>query len=165
MHHIHDVSIPVHKYYNLSILAENLPIELRKKAFIAFCNEKNKVISCGGKWKDGYLTAKVRSLGDYCIMVDNVPPTITPISFRSDMRGRSKMTFKIRDNMPTTGKAKGLRYRASIDGKWVLMQYDEKNDLLIHRFDERTGSGSHQLKLVVTDDRGNRKVYERTFRR
>jgi hypothetical protein len=75
------------------------------------------------------------------------------------------MTFKIRDNMPTTGKAKGLRYRASIDGKWVLMQYDEKNDLLIHRFDERTGSGSHQLKLVVTDDRGNRKVYERTFRR
>ena len=163
MHHLHDVSIPVHKYYNLSIKTENLPENLRKKAFIAFCDEKNKVANCGGTYKNGFISTKVRSLGDYCIMVDNTPPTITPISFRNDMRGSSKMTFKIKDKMPTTGRAKGLSFTASVDGKWILMQYDEKNDLLIHRFDNRIPKGEHTLKITVKDDRGNRTVLNRSF--
>ncbi|MEM6319346.1 MAG: M23 family metallopeptidase [Bacteroidota bacterium] len=163
MHHLHNVSVPVHKYFNLSIKTEGLPENLRKKAFIAFCNEKNKVANCGGKWANGMVTAKVRSLGDYCVMIDDVPPTITPISFRNDMRGRSKMTFKIKDSMPTTGRGRGLSYKATVDGKWILMQYDSKNDLLIHQFDNRISAGEHTLRLSVRDDRGNRKVYERTF--
>jgi len=65
MHHLHDVSIPVHKYYDLSIKVENLPENLRKKAFVAFCDEKNKVANCGGTYKNGYISTKVRSLGDY----------------------------------------------------------------------------------------------------
>ena len=165
MHHLHDVSVPVHKYFDLSVQTSGLPESLRDKAFIAFCNEKHRVLSCGGKWKNGYLTAKVRSLGDYCVMVDNTPPTITPISFRSDMRGRSKMTFKIKDEMPTTGRARGLSFSASVDGKWILFRYDEKNDLLIHQFDDRISKGDHTLKLSVKDDRGNRTVFERQFTR
>ena len=79
------------------------------------------------------------------------------------MRGLSKMTFKIKDNMPTTGKAKGISYKATVDGKWILMQYDEKNDLLIHRFDSRISKGVHTLKITLRDDRGNRTIYEREF--
>jgi len=165
MHHLHNESIPVHKYYDLSIKGDQIPEHLRAKAFIAHCDSKQKVASNGGKWKDGYLTAKVRSLGDYCIMVDETRPMIEPISFRNDMTRRSRMTFKITDNMPTTGKARGLSYTATIDGKWVLMQYDEKNDLLIHELDERTLSGEHTLKITVRDDRGNKNVYQRQFRR
>jgi len=96
-------------------------------------------------------------------MVDDTPPTITPISFRKDMRGTSKMTFKIKDEMPTSGKAKGLSFTATVDGKWILMQYDEKNDLLIHRFDNRISKGEHNLKITVKDDRGNRAVLDRSF--
>lgn len=165
MHSLHDVSIPVHKYYTLSIKADALPENLRKKAFLAFCDEKNKVYNAGGKYKDGYITGKVRSLGDYCIMIDNVKPTITPISFRSNMVGRSRMTFKIKDDLPTTGKGRSLSYKATVDGKWILMQYDEKNDLLIHHFDNRIAKGEHTLKITVRDDRGNRSTFERSFTR
>ena len=165
MHQIHDVSIPVHKYFNLSIATHDLPENLRKKAFIAFCDEKNKVQSCGGKWQDGFMKAKVRSLGDYCVMVDNTPPVITPISFRANMSGRSKMSFKITDEMPTTGKAKGLTFKATVDGKWILFQYDEKNDRLTHYFDGKISKGEHLLKLTVKDDRGNRTIFERKFQR
>ena len=31
------------------------------------------------------------------------------------------------------------------------MEYDAKNDLLIHRFDGSLAKGKHQLKLAVTD--------------
>ncbi len=164
MHHIHDVTIPVHKYYDLAIRPVGLPEYLKNKAFIAFC-EDNTIESCGGQWKDGFLKARVRSLGDYCIMVDDVPPQIIPIAFNNDMRGRTKMTFKITDSMPTTGKAKGLSYQAMVDGKWILMEYDEKKNLLTHHFDDRISAGAHTLKLRVTDDRGNRTLLERSFKR
>ncbi|MFK7978640.1 MAG: M23 family metallopeptidase [Saprospiraceae bacterium] len=163
MHHLHNESIPVHKYFNLSIQGDRIPEHLRSKAFIAHCDSKQKMASNGGKWKDGYLTAKVRSLGDYCIMIDDTKPIIQPISFRHNMTSRSRMTFKITDNMPTTGKARGLSFNATIDGKWILMRYDEKNDLLIHQLDERTLKGEHTLKITLKDDRGNKNVYQRQF--
>ncbi len=163
MHHLHNESIPVHKYFDLSIKGDRIPEHLRPKAFIAHCDSKQKMASNGGKWKDGYLTAKVRSLGDYCIMIDDTKPVIQPISFRHNMTSRSRMTFKITDNMPTTGKARGLSFTATIDGKWILMRYDEKNDLLIHQLDERTPKGEHTLKITVKDDRGNKNIYQRQF--
>ena len=73
------------------------------------------------------------------------------------------MTFKITDNIKTTGKASDLKYKGTIDGKWILMEYDSKKDLLIHHFDSQMASGKHTFKLVVTDDRGNQKILERSF--
>lgn len=165
VYHIHDYKTPVHRYYDLGISPTNIPDELRSKAFVAYCGKDQEMLNCGGQWQGDKLTAKVRSLGDYCIMVDQKAPTITPITFRSNMKGYSKMTFKIKDNFDTTGKAKGMSYKATVDGRWILMEYDSKNDLLIHRFDKTIGSGKHVLKLVVTDNRGNERVLERTFTR
>ncbi len=165
VHHVHNYKTPVHKYFTIGLQPTKLPIEWRDKAFIAYCNKKNIMQNCGGSWKDGRLVAKVRALGDYCIMVDRIPPKIQPIAFRSNMKGYSKMSFKITDNFPTTGKARDLRYRATVDGEWILMHYDAKKDLIVHYFDDRIGPGEHQLRLVVTDDRGNEKVLERQFTR
>lgn len=163
VHHLHHENIPVHKYYDLGIRPTSLPDNLRSKAFIALCGKDNKVTNYGGEWKEDKLQTRVRSLGDFCIMVDDIKPTITPISFQRSMKGFNKMSFKIKDNVATSGIARGLRYRATIDGKWILMEYDGKKDLLTHRFDSNLKAGEHQLRLVVTDDRGNEAVFERTF--
>ena len=53
----------------------------------------------------------------------------------------------------------------SLHKKWILVDYDGKNDLLIHRFDGSIEKGKHLLRIEVTDDRGNEKVYERVFTR
>ncbi len=165
MHHVHEPTVPVHKYYDLAIMPEALPKNSLDKAFIAYCDEKNEYSSYGGTWKNGKLNAQVRSFGDFCIMVDEVPPTIRPIAFKNDMRGYNKMTFKITDNIEVTGRARDLRYEAAIDGRWILMEYDLKNDMLIHRFDEKTGPGEHELVLKVWDDRDNETVFQRRFLR
>lgn len=165
VYHIHDYKTPVHTYYELSIKPDGLPEELRGKAFIAYCGKDQTMANCGGEWREGRLKAKVRDLGDFCIMIDDKAPTINPISFKSNMKGYSKMTFKIKDNYKTVGRATGMRYEATVDGKWILLEYDAKNDLLIHRFDNKIGAGKHELKLVVTDNRGNAKTFERSFTR
>ena len=81
------------------------------------------------------------------------------------MKGYSKMTFEVKENFETSGSAKQLIYNATVDGKWILMEYDAKNDLLIHRFDGRIPAGKHTLRLEVSDHVGNKKVYEREFTR
>lgn len=165
VHSLHDYRTPVHRYFDLAIRPTLMPDKLKKKAFIAYCGKGNRVTNYGGEWKNGMLQTRVRALGDYCIMVDETPPTIQPVIFRSDMRGYNKMTFKIGDNYPSSGRAKGLTYRAEIDGEWALMEYDEKNDLLTYYFDGRLDPGEHSLRLVVSDSQRNTKTYKGTFRR
>ena len=162
LHHIGTPVIPVHSYYTLAIKPTNLPNHLKDKAVIAFC-KGDEMISQGGRWKDGWLTAKVRSLGDFCITIDDKPPTIEPGSFKKNMTGAYSMSFKIKDSMPIGGKAKAIKYKGYIDNKWVLMTLDEKNNKLIHSFDSRTGKGEHVVKIVVTDDRGNEAIFQETF--
>ncbi|MBX2872172.1 MAG: M23 family metallopeptidase [Saprospiraceae bacterium] len=163
VHHLHDYKTPIHKYYDLSIRPTRLPEDLRDKAFIANCTRENRVVNFGGEWEDGKLKTKVRQLGDFCIMVDTIAPTIDIRRFKSNMRGYSQCSFIIKDNVGTAGLAKGLQFRGTIDGKWVLMEYDLKNDRLTHRFDGTLAAGEHQFRLELWDHLGNTKVFERKF--
>ena len=90
---MHDYRTPVHSYFDLSIWPNKLPEALNQKAFIAYCSEDNEVINCGGKWAGSMIKTRVRSLGDYCIMVDDIPPEIRPINFESNMNGKTEMSF------------------------------------------------------------------------
>ncbi len=164
IHHLHDYKTPVHKYFTLSIRPVNLPETLREKAFIAYCQPDHKTITCGGKWEGNLLTTKVRDLGDFSIMVDTEAPDISPKKFSSNMVGYNRMSFKVTDNFAAAPNVKQLDYDAYIDGNWILMEYDAKNDLLTHRFSDDLTKGTHQLRLVVRDDRRNETVFEKEFK-
>lgn len=158
IYHIQDYKTPVHKHFDIGIQASSLPESLKSKAFIAYIDEDGDVVNYGGSWKNGMLRAKVRDLGDFCIMVDTEAPKIVPGYFKSNMKGASRMTFKMTDNAP-----RNLKYKATVDGKWILMEHDAKSDLLFHRFDGQIGSGNHTLRIEATDGQENTAVFEREF--
>lgn len=166
-YHVHNNRTPVHRFYDIALQPRNLPDNLRDKAFVAYCSRENgRISNIGGKWEtDGSLRARYNFFGNFCIMLDTEAPTIKPVSFSADMRKASKIAFKIYDNYEAAGEAAPLSYRAEIDGTWFLMEFDGKNDLLFHKFDGRIGEGEHQLRLVVSDNKGNEKVFEGRFRR
>ena len=162
MYHLQDTRTPVHKYFEVGIKPRNLPPELRNKAVIAKCGD-GRPDNCGGNWRGDFLVTKVRELGDYCVMADSDPPVISPVVFGDDMRKKAAMSFRIRDNFAVNGSADGLSYRGTVDGQWILFEYDRKRDRLTHTFDGHIGTGEHLLRLVVKDDRGNESVLERKF--
>lgn len=165
-YHVHDRTFPVHRYFDIAIFPQNLPPSLQSKAFIAYCDADHRIYSFGGTWSsDGFLRAKADRLGDFCIMTDTIAPSIKPLSFEEDMTKATAMKFSIRDNIYIAGRASDLKYRATVDGRWVLLEYDAKNDLLIHTFDGTIAPGNHQLTLTVVDDRGNETVFEGSFKR
>lgn len=165
MHHVQNGLTPVQRYYEINIKPLNLPTHLKNKAVIAKCGS-GKPDNCGASWKDGFLMTKIREFGDYCVMVDNTPPTITPVVFNKDMRKNKTMAFRISDNMDVNGLADGLYFRGTIDGKWVLFEYDKKRARITYTFDEHVvGSGAHTVRIVARDDRENEGSFERTFLR
>jgi hypothetical protein len=51
-------------------------------------------------------------------------------------------------------------YTGTLNGEWILMEYDEKNDLLIYYFDKYLIEGENIFKLEVYDNTNNYNVYE-----
>lgn len=165
LHRVHNETAPLHRSILLSLSPRTaVPPELRPKAVIARVGS-GRPVNCGGIWSGQRLETRVREFGDYCILLDTLPPTITPLSLQADMRRKNTLSFRVQDNFRIDGSADNLQYRGSIDGKWALFEFDRKNARLTHTFDGRLGPGEHTLKLVVSDDRGNQAVLERKFRR
>ncbi len=160
---LHEVQTPLQYDFRIGIKPINLPDSLRSKAYIAYCTRTDgRTTTCGGTWdKDGFLTTKNSKFGNYSIEVDRVPPSIRPEDFAAKMMKSDMLSFKISDNI----EGRPVHYRAEMDGKWFLMELDGKYDLLYTRLKDLPEAliteGSHTLKLTVTDDRGNAKVFER----
>ena len=67
--------------------------------------------------------------------------------------------------MKITDKGSGIKkYRGTINGKWVLMEYDSKKNLLTYNFSDKVHvSGENKFKLIVIDNVGNNSIFEMTF--
>jgi hypothetical protein len=81
------------------------------------------------------------------------------------MSKSSGFGFVISDNFGTGGFTPDLQYRAEIDNHWVLMSYDEKRARIAYRFDASIPPGDHHFKLAVWDAKGNRRIWEKDFKR
>lgn len=157
MHQVHTRLIPVNNAITLWIKPDStLSPELRDKALIV--NSRGGAL--GGAFEDGFIKAGARDFGNYYIKIDTIAPRITPLNISDGkvLTNTSRISFKISDNLS------GLRsYRATIDGKWILMEFDAKRALLWHTFDENTGPGNHQLQLVVSDMKSNISAFNARF--
>ncbi len=158
-YHLHSDLVPVHISYVVSIKVENLPDSLRKKAVIVHKDFKGTLRAKNSTTRRNYVSAKVKSLGDFLVMLDTIPPVIKPVTIApgKNMRKNSGIMLKITDNLSGIQK-----YRGEIDGKFALMEYEYKNASLTHWFDALP-SGKHHFKLTVTDAAGNTSTYEADF--
>ena len=93
-------------------------------------------------------------------MVDTIAPSIRSLSIKeAKLVEKNIIRFKIDDEFS------GIkRYDGTIDGKWVLFQYDAKRNLLIYYFDEKIKQNkNHKLVLTVEDQKGNINIFSSSF--
>lgn len=118
--------------------------------------------SVGGRYEKGWMKTSVRELGgDFFVAIDTVPPTLTPLSPAHWSR-TGVIRLNVADSQ--TGLA---RYRATIDGKWTLMEYTSKNRQLTIRLSDsplKKEGLLHDLRITVTDGVGNTTTLERKVR-
>ncbi|MBX2972097.1 MAG: M23 family metallopeptidase [Flavobacteriales bacterium] len=163
LHVLHDPLTPLQTSGTVRIEVPALSEKLHSKALVVRVDGEGKTSAVGGStYANGTVTANVRTFGSYTVMVDTVPPVITNVDLKTDpagMKGRSRFTLKVADNLSGVEK-----WKATMDGEWVLMEYEPKTKSLTHTFDERTKApGTKTFKLEVTDERGNTARYEAKF--
>lgn len=161
LHRIMSTSVPIRVPCEVSIRPDSLSAALIGKTVVVRYDHKNKPNALPSTHANGWVSAKAKAFGGFTLMVDTVAPKIANVDLRVDMKGRRSFTLKVTDDLSGVDK-----WTATLDGKWVLMEYDPKNKTLVHHFDRYSeGTGQRQFKLEVTDERGNRSTFALQFNR
>lgn len=151
IYQIHFKQIPIHRPYTLELKVKELPKQLRSKALIVNLDNK-KPSEVGGVLTDDFIKASLRQFGSFSVMLDTIAPEITALNIHQDknINGYKKITFEVRDDLS------GIKsYRGTLNNKWVLVEFDPKNDRLTYFIDNRMKKGKNTFSLEVIDGRKN----------
>ena len=160
--HLHEDNIPLQKNFYINYDLNNYKSEDLDKMFIArLYGYYQRPSYVSTKRKGNILSAGSKIFGTYTLAMDTVAPTITPVNFK-DKKWLSKYRYlkvKIDDDLSGISK-----YRATVNGKWILMEYDYKTNMLVHDFNDNIVKDTkNDLKIIVTDNVGNSSTFEATF--
>ena len=159
---IHDDTVPVHSNFTISIENDSYKEDQKDKVFIARVGGGSVSYNTTRR-KDGVYETKVKTLGQYSLVLDTIPPVITIAKSieGKDLSNQKLLQVSIKDNLS------GIKsYNGYLNGKWILMEYDNKTRILTHNFsDGIVTDGENELKVVVVDNVGNSSIFETRFKR
>ena len=162
LHYIHNKFTPLHKAFTLSVKPTIIPSGKESKMLLVRLDDDLNRVAATSSWTGAYLTADLLSFGRYYIGIDTIAPVISTNGLvnGANLTGKKEIRIRIKDDLS------GIKsYEPMIDGSWALFEYDQKNDLLVYKFDEtRIKKGSlHNLSLKVTDNKDNSRIFRCNF--
>jgi hypothetical protein len=160
--HLHHESTPVHRFFGIDISVSGIPQKYNDQLCIVKIQDDGTLTYAGGKYSNGILSESLREFGRYAVAADTVSPTIRPLNLQhgADLSQLPGMRFLIEDDFS------GIKtYNGYLDGAWILFEYDPKNNLLLHEFDDRVPilGKNRELELHIEDAKGNISIYSMTF--
>jgi hypothetical protein len=159
---IHDDTVPVHSNFTISIENNGYAENQKDKVFIGRVGGGSVSYNTTRR-KEGVYETKVKTLGQYSLVLDTIAPVITIAKSieGKDLSNQKTIQVSIKDNLS------GIKsYNGYINGKWILMEYDNKTRILTHNFsDGIVKEGKNELKVVVVDNVGNSSIFETHFQR
>lgn len=160
---LHKDHVPLHKNISVSYDLNASGLENPDKYFIGRIPDWGKPKHYKTELKNNKLTINTRDFGDYTLFKDTTPPTVRPINFSDKKWISNNETLRIKIEDDLSGIAS---YRATINGKFILMEYEYKDDSLTYYFsDNIIKDTENNLKLIVIDNVGNSTTFETTFYR
>ena len=157
---IHKPYVPIHNYFDLNIKPEKtIPFHLHDKVAMIYSDGKNENGRAAANTDKGWYTAQVRNFGTYTLVADTVGPVIKALARSgSSLAKASKVNFTIKDAISSVKK-----YRAEIDGKWVILEQHGNN--FFYEFDDRCPKGKRTMKITASDENNNTSTLRFTFTR
>ncbi|AUC78092.1 peptidase M23 [Nonlabens sp. MB-3u-79] len=160
---VHSDIIPLHKNIVISYNISAKENDNLKQYYIGRVTDWGAVYHVNTKRRGNILSAATRTLGTYAISKDDVPPTIIPVNFKDKQWITNNKILSLKIDDAETGVD---AYRATVNGKFILMEYDYKTGVLTHDFEDGVVTDTeNELKVIVTDNVGNSTTFEATFYR
>tara|TARA_R110002050_G_scaffold243212_2_gene379666 strand:+ start:776 stop:2461 length:1686 start_codon:yes stop_codon:yes gene_type:complete len=161
---LHKNIIAAKKSFNIAFDISKYNDEDKRKLYIARLIGYNKrPLYSNTKRKENLLTTNTKTLGTYTLATDSIKPIISPINFKNGQWLSKYRYLKIKIEDVDSGIS---NYRATVNGKWILMEYDYKTKTLTHDFNDGIITDTkNNLKVIVTDNVGNNSTFETLFYR
>lgn len=162
VHHLENEWVPIHSGCSLAIRPYGIQPSLMSKAIIVKVEGNGQFTGKSSKLENGFIKTQIRDFGNYTVAVDTTPPVIRPVnvSQNKNVGKQHNLAFRITDNLS------GIQsYRGTLNGRWILMDFDAKSGQLIYTFDDRIKPGKNNFHLVVKDAAGNETSYQATLTR
>ena len=157
VYQIHHPGVPLHDYIELTIDPDSAFLNYTGKMTLAMLRPGKQPYSVGGQFEKGVFTAKIREFGKVALMADTTNPVIKPLNIVDGKNITDQKTIRI----SISDDFSGIRsYRATLNGSWILMDYDPKNRLLEYTRDERLIAGQNEFVLTIVDYCGNTNIYK-----
>lgn len=156
VHTLHTAAVPVHNYFPVS-LKDNFT-NPSKIMIHRFWNGKEEFKK--PSYADGWYTAKFKTLGNFELIEDYIPPSVVPVGIKdgANLSKATSIKFVIVDN------TEELEFTALLDGQWLCFSAD-KGKNFVYKFDEKCPPGLHTLEVTANDLAGNKTVKTFTFTR
>lgn len=155
---IGDKGVPLHKNGIFKIKVTGAEGLDKTKLVAVRLNNNCKHSSEGGTYNNGWLTFKTRQLGNFGIMIDTIAPVIKPLTSKKSFKKGNYISFKGTDDLSGIDK-----YNATIDGNWVLLQYDPKKAKFYYECEDRLAKGKHEFEIKLIDERKNLSTFTFVF--
>ncbi len=158
---VHKDEIPLHKNFTIGFDVSQYSAEEKEQLFIARLSDYGKPLYSSTSKKGNRFTTGTRTFGKYILAKDSIAPKVSPVNFYDGqwISGNETLKLKISDDLSGINA-----YRATVNGKFILMEYEYKNNTLTHYFsDEVINETENDLKVIVTDNVGNTTTYTAKF--
>ena len=112
----------------------------------------------------GRLSVKSNLLGTFALMKDDEPPQIyfvSPGDRKISRNSLPEIRIRLTDNF--SGIEDDRDILVSVDGRWLIPEYDPERGILSTSPDQKLGEGGHQLDVRATDAAGNSSTLKAIF--
>ncbi|MFS4492383.1 M23 family metallopeptidase [Maribacter sp. 2308TA10-17] len=160
---IHNSRVPVHRNFTLTFDTSKYSKEERKQLLIARLDKKLKPNYATTYKRGNTFTTKTRNLGTYTLVKDTIAPKVRAKNFKEKqwLNNYSYLSLQISDDLSGIDT-----YSATLNGEWILMEYESKKNTLTYNFDDKILNQKHcELVVVVTDNVGNSTTFTSSFYR
>ena len=158
---LHSDIVPIHKNITISVDASTYSNKDKEKLFLGRLNAKGvPAYNLTYRQKDK-LSARTRTFGTYMLISDTTAPKIKASNFKPDTWISNNKTLQL----TVVDDLSGIHsYKATLNGKFILMEYNFKKNVLIYDFSDKiTDATENNLKLIVEDNVGNSATFEANF--
>ncbi|WP_300026311.1 M23 family metallopeptidase [uncultured Maribacter sp.] len=160
---IHTNTVPAHRNFTITFDVSKYSKEERKQLFIARLDSKLRPNHVNTYKRGNEFTTRTRNLGTYTLAKDTVAPTIRTKNFKEKqwLNNYKYLSVQIADDLSGVDK-----YAATLNGEWILMEYEPKRNTLTYNFDDKIADQTQcVLEVTVTDNVGNTNTLSTSFYR
>lgn len=159
---LHEDVVPLKKSIKIDFNISKYKTEDKNKLYIAKLSGYKKTPSYSFTKRQGdTLTTYTKNFGTFTLAIDNEKPSIVPVNFKKGQWLSKYRFLKVKIDDKKSGIS---NYRATINGKWILMEYYK--GIYTYDFNDSIISQTkNNLKIIATDNVGNSSTFETLFYR